>query len=370
MYSTVDGAKKCAKALKRVFDDSGFLFPLAKCQLAIAKAGGFRDWHDLASALAGSDRPLDGQRYRSRLLAALPEPCRSPARAWLDNEPLDRQVNPEIPRRWFRDTLAYTMAATAWHRSTPLLMPGSGVGQKLRQRLVIDLLLDMRVGLHNYPLLEPDTLAIVYFGDLRTLYGEDVNHPRFEQELATLVAAKVLDWREGEMRVMPPQSIDLHEEVVRRKIDMAAYRATDNKYPSDEADALRDALSAVGVDDALRIAEAIVKQGAAAYTTPSGPVLTLMSDLAERGDIEILARAYKLFATVQSANAAFVRETIPAKISTRYFGTNRSLKATQVMSWAGRTPQWSASLKAQLEEPQAFAETVDAMATEITAVRS
>jgi len=47
MYSTIEGAKKRAKQLKKMLDASGFAYPLAKCQVAVARAGGYADWHDL-----------------------------------------------------------------------------------------------------------------------------------------------------------------------------------------------------------------------------------------------------------------------------------------------------------------------------------
>ncbi len=53
MYSTINGAKKCAKDLKRLFDDSDFEFPLNKCQAVVARAGGYRDWRDLEGRSGG-----------------------------------------------------------------------------------------------------------------------------------------------------------------------------------------------------------------------------------------------------------------------------------------------------------------------------
>ena len=40
MYSTLDGAKKCAKQLKRLLQASAMIFPLSECQNAVAVAGG------------------------------------------------------------------------------------------------------------------------------------------------------------------------------------------------------------------------------------------------------------------------------------------------------------------------------------------
>lgn len=62
MYSTLDGAKKCARELKRLFDDSGFDFALNKCQSAVARAGDYRDWRDLEGALGRARHSVDPWR--------------------------------------------------------------------------------------------------------------------------------------------------------------------------------------------------------------------------------------------------------------------------------------------------------------------
>ena len=38
MCSTLDGAKRCAKQMKSILDSSDIIFPLARCQGAVAKA--------------------------------------------------------------------------------------------------------------------------------------------------------------------------------------------------------------------------------------------------------------------------------------------------------------------------------------------
>lgn len=174
MYSTLDGAKKCAKELKRLFEDSGFVFPLNKCQGPVARGGGFRDWHDLEAALSNSVRPIELGAFRKRLLVALPEPCRPPVLAWLDKDPAEAAPDRETPPRWYRDVFPYLMATAALHRSrSPLLRPGSGAGQRLREALVLGLLLNVHGGTRAVPWLEPDTLAFVFRGDLASLFQDD-----------------------------------------------------------------------------------------------------------------------------------------------------------------------------------------------------
>lgn len=202
MYSTYDGAKKCAKDLKRLFDDSGFDFALNKCQMALTRAGGYRDWHDLQGALKNGERPVEPKAFRERLLAALPQPCRPPLCAWLDKELAVEDHDPEKPPRWWQDTHPYIFATAFLHRSrTRLLRPGSGKGQKLRERMVLDLLLS-NYGLHDVPLLEPDTLAEVYSGKPDKMFRDDARHPRFEAEREVLSEAGILEIRRDCVRVL------------------------------------------------------------------------------------------------------------------------------------------------------------------------
>ena len=86
---------------------------------------------------------------------------------------------------------------------------------------------------------------------------------------------------------------------------------------AEAAGALNDALTAIGVRNARRVADAVSRLGSDAYITPSGPVLELLSALAEEGELETFAKAYGLFATVRPMNADFVREAVPAKIPRR-----------------------------------------------------
>lgn len=361
VYSTHDGAKKCAKDLKQLFDSSGFLFPLNKCQSAVARAGGFRDWHDLEAALGNSARPIKPAAFRKRLLGALPEPCHPAVIAWLDNDPAEAAPDPDTPPRWYRDVFPYLMAASVLHRSrTDLLRLGSGAGQRLREKLVVGPLLNMHGGVRAVPRLEPDTLAFVFKGDLVSIFRDDVRHPRFKTELETLIAAGILDVREDRVRVLSPDTDAVAAYVADHKIGKAEYWA--KQGGGEAARALHDALAAIGVRGAGRVADAISRLGSEAYITPSGPVLELLSALAEEGELETFAKAYGLFATVRPMNADFVRESVPAKISSRYLAGHRRLDASRITSWTSRNPDWPDRLKATIAKPALFALTVDAMA--------
>jgi hypothetical protein len=64
-------------------------------------------------------------------------------------------------------------------------------------------------------------------------------------------------------------------------------------------------------------------------------------------------------------NADFVRESVPAKISSRYLAGHRRLNTSEIVSWASHNPDWPDRLKATITKPALFALTVDEMASAI-----
>lgn len=133
------------------------------------------------------------------------------------------------------------------------------------------------------------------------------------------------------------------------------------------ADSLRNALAAIGIDNARRVADAIARQGSDAYVTPSGAILELMTNLAAQGNIATLARAYALFARMHRVNSRFVREQVPAKILSNYFSGRLQLDMRKAVAWAAQTPGWETELKASLAEPAMFVSAVYRMAEQIRA---
>lgn len=110
--------------------------------------------------------------------------------------------------------------------------------------------------------------------------------------------------------------------------------------------------------------EAVREQGTAAYTTPAGPILTLLSKLAEKGDVLGVAQAYAVFARAKPAYARQVADAVPAKINAQYFG-RLGVEMPRLMRWINANPGWAESLKAKLTQPPAFARLAEAMAAEI-----
>ncbi|GLK77636.1 hypothetical protein GCM10008171_28900 [Methylopila jiangsuensis] len=366
MYSSLDGAKKCAKTLCRLLDGSGFIYRLSSCQAAIAKAGGYRDWRDLEGALGSGRRPTDLDAFQRRLPRLLPNACGPVVQAWLDHSlDGDKSLDPDAPPRWYLHALLFVLVTAALHRSrTPALRRGSGPGQELRENLVVGLLLNHRGLARAAPRVDPKTLSIVFKGEPASLFGEDFRHPRFEIELAALTEAGIIEAREGKISVSSPDP-DL---VVARVADHMAGRALVGigAVAKDSAGTLLDALVTIGVRNAARVADAIAQQGSKAFITPSGAVLDLLSELAEDGDIETFAKTYHLFATILPMNAAYVRRSVPAKVSSRYLARHRALSASRIMTYAAKNPEWAESLKRTVAEPALFARTVEDMADAIS----
>jgi hypothetical protein len=367
MYSTIEGAKKFAKNLKSLLDGSGIIFTLNRCQTATAVAGGFRDWHDLSQSLKNSDRSVVPDAFRRRLVAALPQPCWIPALLWLDEGYFPKWTDGNLTDNYYRAVVPYVFSSSVIHRSkSALLRPGSGQGQRLRESLVVSLLLGGKGGTRLVPRLDPDTLALIVRGDIASLFGTDASHPRFEKDFASLVASGIFEYEDGVLRVLPADREEVAAHVAKGHADRAHYFSGVGR---DEAiEALTVALSANGIEQATRLAEAVVGLGSEKYITPSGPILNMFSKLAEDGQLTTISRAWRLFSIVHPDNAHFVREAVPAKISSLYLARNRGIDAGKIVKWASAQPDWADHLKSSLQDPARFKNTVDAMAEAIEAV--
>lgn len=368
MFSTLEGAKKFAKNLKSLFDDSGIIFPLNRCQQTAAIAGGFRDWHDLSRSLAGSERPVDPGAFRRRLIAFLPQPCWIPVLFWLDEGKLETSDGDGLSHNYYRAVLPYVFSSSVIHRSkSALLRPGSGAGQRLRESMVVSLLLGGKGSKRLIPQLEPDTLALVVSGDAASLFGVDAEHPRFEKDFASLVAAGIFEYEDGILRVLPADKDEVAAHAARGFTDRAQYFAG---VGGDEAvEALAVALSATGIEQATCVAEAIVGKGSETHITPSGPILEMLSKLAEDGQLIAVSRAWRVFKMIHPESADLLRHSVPAKILSPYLARNRGIDAGRMVRWMSTRSEWAEAAKAALHDPAHFKKTVDEMADAIAATR-
>ena len=217
MYSTLDGAKKCAKQLKHILERSGLAYPLAKCQAAVARAGGYGDWHDLTRRI--------GRRVNSRipydhwgaLISSLPVPCHLPITSYLRDEFAAEAADEASTKFWIRDTLPYLVGLEVVHRSTtPLLRPGSGKDQRICLQIVSGMLLDIKNEFGFAPKLDPETLTAIFGGTPDAILPRLARHPRFDEAIKALIAGGILKVEGKTTRLFSPDSEELHTEIIRQ----------------------------------------------------------------------------------------------------------------------------------------------------------
>lgn len=217
------------------------------------------------------------------------------------------------------------------------------------------------------PQLEPDTLALVVSGDTASLFGVDAEHPRFEKDFASLVAAGIFEYEDGILRVLPADKDEVAAHAARGFTDRAQYFAG---VGGDEAvEALSVALSATGIEQPTRVAEAVVDKGSETQITPPGPILELLSKLAENGELVAVSRAWRVFNMIHPESADLLRESVPAKILLPYLARNRGIDAGRMVGWMSTRSEWAEAAKAALNDPAHFKKTVDEMADAIAATR-
>ncbi len=115
-----------------------------------------------------------------------------------------------------------------------------------------------------------------------------------------------------------------------------------------------------------RIAEAMAEHGSAAYTTPSGPVLTLMTDLLENQDLVAFSIAVAVLARARPSSAGYVTSAVPAKVS-NFLVKHRGVDARDLMAWTQANPAWADALKATVRDSERFPETVEKIARAVKA---
>jgi hypothetical protein len=212
MYSTLDGAKNCAKQLRQILEASSLIFPLSKCQTAVAQAGGYQDWHELVVKV--HERPQFSRpfNYWDQLLEAVPHPCRRPITFFLRS---GRKIGLSRDELWVHHILPYCTSMEVVLRSqVPFLRPGAGRGQRMRLEVVSGLLLNSD-GLVSYPKLDPQLMHLVFEGNPGQNLPSRAKNKRFSEVVETLVEAGILMIERETTRIMLP-NFDLASEVQSR----------------------------------------------------------------------------------------------------------------------------------------------------------
>ncbi|ACM31453.1 hypothetical protein [Rhizobium rhizogenes] len=217
MYSTLDGAKNHAKQLKRILSASGLIYSLAKCQAAVARAGGFRDWHDLTTNLQVDARSRPFFDFWGALVQQLPVPCHVPVRSYLRDCDDVSSNKKGLSEKWVRDVIPYCASLELVHRKhSSVLMPGSGRGQKLRLEIVSGMLLNVEGHDGFAPQLDPETLAIVQSGKPASLLPTLARRADFAHEIDVLISSEIIRVEREATTILGPPSSSLRDQIVRR----------------------------------------------------------------------------------------------------------------------------------------------------------
>jgi hypothetical protein len=230
MFSTYAGAKKRSRALHTTLTTVELEVTLTQCQYALARGAGYRDWQHLRRSLDGRPArpaPLDG--FLERAALSMPAQAVGPTHRWVETElssikareRAEPPINREF-REWYVKDFEVTMAIGVLHRSTtPLLCPGSGRGQRLRQELAVGLCLGS-----PHPVLDRKTFTLMFKGTVEELFGRHAAHPHFLREFDRLVNAGLFAWRaapEGGIDlVLSPPPLTLVRDHIRKCRDLDA----------------------------------------------------------------------------------------------------------------------------------------------------
>jgi hypothetical protein len=108
----------------------------------------------------------------------------------------------------------------------------------------------------------------------------------------------------------------------------------------------------------LHALDAIISQDSSEYTTPSSPILTLLTKLAEEGDLRGFSETFTLFRVAKPSNAAFVMNAVPAKILNGYLLGYLGLSSAAFVQWEKSNSAWAKHITEALRGAQLFERTV------------
>lgn len=144
--------------------------------------------------------------------------------------------------------------------------------------------------------------------------------------------------------------------------------ATDMRDRAERLDGLSQEVKTVSIETEIRIGQAIAEHGSAAFVSPSGAVLDLMTQLANEDDLIGFSRAVVILARAKPSNAAYVIAAVPAKIS-NFIIKHRNVSVTELIAWQRTNPDWPERLKQTVREPVVFAAAVDRLVKDIQSSR-
>lgn len=114
---------------------------------------------------------------------------------------------------------------------------------------------------------------------------------------------------------------------------------------------------------------AIREHGSKAYLTPSGPILDLLTELADKGDFADVSKAFIIFAKAYPSNAPFVAEYVPAKILNALC-KQPQLNDNIIYKWVNNNQGWAERITQNLRKPDSFDLTIRQLMDEIKNYKS
>ena len=123
-------------------------------------------------------------------------------------------------------------------------------------------------------------------------------------------------------------------------------------------------------NDEERINAAIAEQGSSNHNTPSGPILTLLTEFAREGKISEIAEAYIRFRKKYAVNAGFVKEAVPVKILNWFLAKDDAISFGTFETWtkSEERKDWAMQIKLALDNPQKLETVVKTMRDELIAL--
>ena len=226
MYSTLNGAKKCAKQLRHILHNCHLIYPLAKCQEAVAKAGGYSDWHDLTQKIANREQRNLPYDYWGRLIDALPEPCHSPVESYLVSKS-DERSETDL---WKEYILPYCSSLEKAHRiKTSMLQPGSGKNHKLRLEIFSTILLYAQKCCDPLSKLDPESMTMYVQGVPNIILPGLAEHPDFTDAIGELIAENILRVDGQGTRILVPTT-ELRVEILRQAREWNIQKESEISY--------------------------------------------------------------------------------------------------------------------------------------------
>ena len=171
----------------------------------------------MTSDLLDDAKPMPLFDFWGALIQQLPVPCHVPVRWYLRDREHVLASGRDLPDKWIRDVIPYCASLEVVHRKhSPLLMPGSGMGQRQRLEIVSGLLLNVEGHEGFAPQLDPETLDILVKGQPASLLPTLARKSEFADEIDVLISSQIIRV-EGEVTtILAPPSSALREEILRR----------------------------------------------------------------------------------------------------------------------------------------------------------